>query len=565
MEALGTMLAANASQPEDSGGLFPELTAADAWAPVLMQTALYGYVLFVAANMIGDGAELLLLVPAYAGVVGSIVLPILGAVPDGMMVLCSGLGPDAQEQVKVGVGALAGSTIMLLTLPWFLSIVAGRVNIDSSGKPTYKVASELKLSPPGNMSLTKTGVGLGLAISQNAKMMMFTATTYFIIQGPAFMVDTPDNTAEYQASVENPFAWGGLVACLLWFSYYLYQSASECDSPDTTHHDKIVQATVQSIQGGMISLRGAMAHFRKIAWDSHCSGLEQGLLKPWPGADVQVNKLCNILKPFYRKYDRNGDGFIDRTEFSCILNDLGETSVREDLIFQCADADQSGWISFEEFVACIVAFAMNSDDMMSDAPRKVLRVAEPKEAPQGEEGEEEEDMPEDLANLDPEEQQKRIKQRAFYNMGLGTVLVLIFSDPMCDMLSVIGLKISPAAPFYVSFAVAPLASNASELVSAMKLASKRTKKSMVNSLSTLEGAAIMNNTFCLGIFLVLIVWKGLLWQFSAETVAIVTIELLVGLMALKKVHRLLDGIIILLFYPMAVVIVYMLENFVGLD
>lgn len=68
--------------------------------------------------MISDGSELLLLVPAVAGVVGSVVLPVLGAVPDGAIVLFSGLGDDAQEELSVGVGALAGSTIMLLTIPW---------------------------------------------------------------------------------------------------------------------------------------------------------------------------------------------------------------------------------------------------------------------------------------------------------------------------------------------------------------------------------------------------------------------------------------------------------------
>ncbi len=35
-----------------------------------------------------------------AGIVGSVVLPILGAVPDGAIVLFSGLGPDAQSQVN---------------------------------------------------------------------------------------------------------------------------------------------------------------------------------------------------------------------------------------------------------------------------------------------------------------------------------------------------------------------------------------------------------------------------------------------------------------------------------
>ncbi len=56
----------------------------------------YGYLLMYGSNMISDGSELLLLVPAWAGLVGSVVLPVLGAVPDGCMVLFSGLGPNAQ-------------------------------------------------------------------------------------------------------------------------------------------------------------------------------------------------------------------------------------------------------------------------------------------------------------------------------------------------------------------------------------------------------------------------------------------------------------------------------------
>merc|ERR1719324_2090791 len=102
---------------------------------LLWATITYGYVLFLSADMIGDGAELLLLVPKYKDLVGSTVLPILGAVPDGMMVLFSGVGPlaVAQENVAVGVGALAGSTIMLLTLPWILSVWGGLVDMDENG------------------------------------------------------------------------------------------------------------------------------------------------------------------------------------------------------------------------------------------------------------------------------------------------------------------------------------------------------------------------------------------------------------------------------------------------
>lgn len=48
-------------------------------------------------------------------------------------------------------------------------------------------------------------------------------------------------------------------------------------------------------------------------------------------------------------------------------------------------------------------------------------------------------------------------------MGLGTATVLLFSDPMVDVLSELGAVLG-IAPFYVSFVLAPLASNASELL-----------------------------------------------------------------------------------------------------
>lgn len=53
--------------------------------------ASYGFLLFKAAVLIGDGSEKLLLIYG-PGIVGGLVIPILGAVPDGAIVLVSGLG-----------------------------------------------------------------------------------------------------------------------------------------------------------------------------------------------------------------------------------------------------------------------------------------------------------------------------------------------------------------------------------------------------------------------------------------------------------------------------------------
>ena len=84
----------------------------EGWSQGLIQTlsimCAYGLILYNASNMLSNGSELLLLVPSISGIVGSVVLPVLGAVPDGAIMLFSGLGDAAQENITVGVGTLAG-------------------------------------------------------------------------------------------------------------------------------------------------------------------------------------------------------------------------------------------------------------------------------------------------------------------------------------------------------------------------------------------------------------------------------------------------------------------------
>ena len=60
------------------------------------------------------------------------------------------MGPweAAQETLSVGVGALAGSTIMLLSVPFSLSVWAGRVNIDpNTNLPNYLAKPKLTGHP----------------------------------------------------------------------------------------------------------------------------------------------------------------------------------------------------------------------------------------------------------------------------------------------------------------------------------------------------------------------------------------------------------------------------------
>merc|ERR1712107_556549 len=94
------------------------------------------------------------------------------------------------------------------------------------------------------------------------------------------------------------------------------------------------------------------------------------------------------------------------------------------------------------------------------------------------------------------------------------------------------------------------------LLSAYNYAKKKTQVSITNSLSTLVGAACMNNTFCLGIFYTLIAVKKLYWAFTAETIAIITIQWVIGRIALRGTTQTwLIGWGILACYPGCLVIV----------
>ena len=73
-------------------------------------------------------------------------------------------------------------------------------------------------------------------------------------------------------------------------------------------------------------------------------------------------------------------------------------------------------------------------------------------------------------------------------------------------------------PFYVAFVLAPLASNASELIASVNYASKKSKKTITVALAALEGAACMNNTFCLAIFMGLIFFQARQIHLSHERV-----------------------------------------------
>jgi Ca2+/Na+ antiporter len=199
---------------------------------------------------------------------------------------------------------------------------------------------------------------------------------------------------------------------------------------------------------------------------------------------------------------------------------MGEELTAEEVlsVFEKFDVDRSETIDLEEFVAGTTQYLWDRHEH----PSTILEVSQAamlhnnKGKSVGEDNEEEKDeekdeedvdeedededeeavMPEELLGMDPAEQQRRLLQSSAIGMAMGTALVVIFSDPMAEAFGELGNRIG-VDPFYVSFVLAPIASNASELIASYKYALKKTPNSISISLQALQGAACMNNTFCL--------------------------------------------------------------------
>ena len=117
--------------------------------------------------------------------------------------LFSGIGANAQTNLDVGVGALAGSTVMLITIPWFLAIYGGRVDLDSNGQPKY--ATKKKRLTEGN--LWDAGVCTGetgtVVVRNMAYWMAVTSVPYLVIEVGALIAEAENGGILNQQNLDD--------------------------------------------------------------------------------------------------------------------------------------------------------------------------------------------------------------------------------------------------------------------------------------------------------------------------------------------------------------------------
>jgi Ca2+/Na+ antiporter len=416
------------------------------------------------------------------------------------IILFSGLGSldEAQETLSIGVGALAGSTIMLLTVPWGLSVFAGRADL-VNGKPSYTKKPKLTAKESIKEELNETGVAISDEVKQAGIVMACTTLPYFLIQIPALFLHGP---TEEIAEGEHWWSLAAFICCLAGLVYYmrlqLHFSAQGQDK------DKRIAITKKILMEGKLSLAGALQgtfESAGIQFTGNSEGEYQSMMEsddslPVPPPEV-ASYLKEILWDAFKAYDKDQSGRLEKGELRLFFKDFHENIGEQDIdsLLKKADKDCDGTISFDEFIGLAYNLISCHGELQSKESQRVSEARiELVEGIWNDDDEEAEEIPEDFTDLSPAEQQTAIKWRAFRMLAWGTVVVVYFSDPMVDVMQEIAVR-SNLSPFYVSFVLAPLASNASEVIASMYYASKKTRKTMSVSLSALEGAASMNNTF----------------------------------------------------------------------
>ena len=74
----------------------------------------------------------------------------------------------------------------------------------------------------------------------------------------------------------------------------------------------------------------------------------------------------------------------------------------------------------------------------------------------------------------------------------------------------------------------------------------------------------MNNTFCLSIFMGIIYFRGLAWEFTAETIVIISCQIFMFLMTKSDYLTAKQGLLILFFFPFSIALVAIMEMY-GFD
>lgn len=284
----------------------------------LFLIAVYEYMLFHGEGYLASGGEKIFRILG-PGVFGASAFQVLGALPESLILLASGLlntREVAQESVSTGVGLLAGTSILLLTLLWGTCVIAGSIQ---SSKPTISNTSSSRLLS----WLTEFGVTTDLETSYTARIMGLSVIPFLILQVPKIF---SSNSGEYLTILSSLVV--SVVSLLIYFFYQIFKPWIQKRRLEYVKYDEALLRILQLVQ-------------------------ERALGRILTGEGAPN---INAIQRLFEEIDKDGDDYISPSEVRQLLLDIKSTgmninkdSASEELI-KVLDLNDDKIITKEEFV-----------------------------------------------------------------------------------------------------------------------------------------------------------------------------------------------------------------------
>ncbi|KAL8189241.1 hypothetical protein R6Q57_028807 [Mikania cordata] len=201
---------------EQMYGLLP---CAETFLGHLFLIVVYEYLLYHGESYLASGGKRIFKILG-PGIFGASAFHVIGFLPESLILLVSGLSNTkdvAQEYVLTGVGLLAGSTILLLTLVWGTCVIIGSQKFDADSSSSSGSSMNPLQNPFEKILslLIDSGVTTDEETSWAAKIMIISVFPFILLLIPELF--GVDSSQGYIFIIALP------VSVILLLTYFIYQ------------------------------------------------------------------------------------------------------------------------------------------------------------------------------------------------------------------------------------------------------------------------------------------------------------------------------------------------------
>ncbi|CAL0333736.1 unnamed protein product [Lupinus luteus] len=581
----------------------------------------YEYLLFHGESYLAAGGEKVFEILG-PGIFGSSAFDLLGALPESLILLVTGLNSDkesAQEYASSGVGLLAGSSILLLTVVWGTCVVIGSQNLNEDHNPSGSKRSKLSIKE----SLTGSGLIVDTDTVNMSRIMVLSIIPLLLMQIPTlFNLSSTLRAVTLMLSLT--------IAVIFLISYFIYQVFEphiEKTRLEYIKHDHLIlrifqhanKQTLQKIlaEDGTANVAAINGVYHEISRgeDLLASDIKEILLQNKEnGVNIKEEQIDGVLKIF----DRNGDEVISREEFSFVKpwieHTRRERKVKEHIIsevlnraqidmvenlctdddtpdadairrlFHRVDSDGNGHVTKSELKVLVRNINLGE---VADSEEAVTRIIHELDLNRDDEISENEfvevftnwinrksskapHLPTDHENeawnqvetVVEDKQIKGIKAwlSALGHVILGITMLSLLAEPLVHSVQNFSEK-AGISSFFISFIIVPIATNFREATTAIREASHKKRGNTSQTIYEIYGSVFMNNILGFVVISSLIYMRNITWEFSADVLVVAIVCTVMGLTAsFRSTFHLWTSFPAYAMYLVSLVLIFVLKD-----